>query len=237
MGTGIVKLLTIGGFGIWYLIDLIMTLAGATRDKQGLALVGRDQGKNKMIAWIVSGVVLILSMGVGGNNVSNNLKTIQANNGVGGYHQTALATTSATDGGDDLQGQDVETPEASDPAAGEGDAPTPAPTSATAEPTWVPLADSTGKGDGKSKSFHVVATGESIRVTYESTVTKGQSGKAKFELYAVPVGGDVADIQPFFTAADTEKGNWLGQAPEGDYEIVVKAKGFDSWKIQVSQLR
>lgn len=38
IGTGILKLITLGGFGIWYLIDLIMVLAGATRDKQGLKL-------------------------------------------------------------------------------------------------------------------------------------------------------------------------------------------------------
>src|SRR5699024_9614775 len=34
IGTAIAKLLTAGGFGIWALIDLIMHLIGATRDKQ-----------------------------------------------------------------------------------------------------------------------------------------------------------------------------------------------------------
>lgn len=35
IGTGIVQLLTLGGLGIWALIDLIMILAGAFKDKKG----------------------------------------------------------------------------------------------------------------------------------------------------------------------------------------------------------
>ncbi|HEX6366583.1 MAG TPA: TM2 domain-containing protein [Agromyces sp.] len=52
VGTGIVKLLTIGGFGIWWLIDLILTLAGVQRDKEGRLLP--DYEEHKMIAWIIT---------------------------------------------------------------------------------------------------------------------------------------------------------------------------------------
>ena len=38
VGTGILQLLTLGGIGIWVLIDLIMIAAGSFRDKQGLRL-------------------------------------------------------------------------------------------------------------------------------------------------------------------------------------------------------
>ena len=36
IGTGILKLVTLGGLGIWWLIDLIIIAVGAMRDKQGL---------------------------------------------------------------------------------------------------------------------------------------------------------------------------------------------------------
>ncbi|WKU04371.1 TM2 domain-containing protein [Micromonospora sp. HUAS LYJ1] len=39
VGTGVLQLITIGGFGIWAFIDLIMILVGAFRDKQGQPLV------------------------------------------------------------------------------------------------------------------------------------------------------------------------------------------------------
>jgi hypothetical protein len=35
IGTGILKLVTGGGFGIWWLIDFIMAVAGARKDKEG----------------------------------------------------------------------------------------------------------------------------------------------------------------------------------------------------------
>lgn len=66
VGTGIIKLLTFGGLGVWYLIDLIMVLAGAMRDKNNLALEGYD--KTKLIAWIVTGVVVLASVAVGASN-------------------------------------------------------------------------------------------------------------------------------------------------------------------------
>lgn len=36
IGTGILMFLTVGGLGIWALIDLIMIIVGAFKDKQGL---------------------------------------------------------------------------------------------------------------------------------------------------------------------------------------------------------
>lgn len=41
IGTGILKLITLGGIGIWYLIDLIMVLYGAARTKAGQPVKGR----------------------------------------------------------------------------------------------------------------------------------------------------------------------------------------------------
>ena len=60
VGTGIAKLITFGGLGIWALVDLILVLANKTRDKQGLPLEGYD--KHKKMALIVTGVVILLSI-------------------------------------------------------------------------------------------------------------------------------------------------------------------------------
>jgi hypothetical protein len=35
IGTGILKLVTGGGFGIWWIIDFIMAVAGSRKDKEG----------------------------------------------------------------------------------------------------------------------------------------------------------------------------------------------------------
>ncbi|HLS33896.1 MAG TPA: TM2 domain-containing protein, partial [Brevibacterium sp.] len=64
IGTGILKLITFGGLGIWALIDLIMVLVGATRDKEGRPLAGYDQ--HKMLAWIVTVVLIVVGWGVSG---------------------------------------------------------------------------------------------------------------------------------------------------------------------------
>ncbi|MEA5060440.1 hypothetical protein SDC9_186328 [bioreactor metagenome] len=38
VGLGILKLITVGGFGIWWLIDIIMIATGKMTDKAGNAL-------------------------------------------------------------------------------------------------------------------------------------------------------------------------------------------------------
>lgn len=60
IGTGIVKLITFGGVGVWWLIDLILVLAGATRDRAGSPLEG--YAKHRKVAWIITGAVLALSL-------------------------------------------------------------------------------------------------------------------------------------------------------------------------------
>ncbi|WP_424446365.1 NINE protein [Microbacterium sp. CH-015] len=66
VGTGILKLVTFGGLGIWALVDLILVLAGATRDKLGRPLDG--YAKHRVVAWIVTGAVVVLSITVGAVN-------------------------------------------------------------------------------------------------------------------------------------------------------------------------
>lgn len=60
VGTGILKLVTFGGLGVWALIDLIMVLANATRDAKGNALAGYQE--HRRIAWIVTGALVVVSL-------------------------------------------------------------------------------------------------------------------------------------------------------------------------------
>jgi hypothetical protein len=74
VGTGILKLITFGGFGIWYLIDLIFILTGNATDKSGHTLDNQPASKTR--AWIISAAViaflLILSAVNGANGGSRN---------------------------------------------------------------------------------------------------------------------------------------------------------------------
>ena len=70
VGTGLLKLFTFGGLGVWVLVDLILVLTGAQRDKQGRMLAGYDP--NKKIAWIVSAALIALSMLISGVNAATN---------------------------------------------------------------------------------------------------------------------------------------------------------------------
>jgi len=71
VGTGILKLLTIGGFGIWALIDFILI---ATRSMRGVEWV--HDGKNdKRTAWILFGVAVLLGA-LGSTNANRVNQTV-----------------------------------------------------------------------------------------------------------------------------------------------------------------
>lgn len=48
VGTGILKLVTFGGFGIWVIVDLVLIMSGAMRDKQGQPM--REYARYKKFA-------------------------------------------------------------------------------------------------------------------------------------------------------------------------------------------
>ncbi|MGR0320751.1 TM2 domain-containing protein [Agromyces sp. ZXT2-3] len=58
VGTGILKLLTVGGFGIWWLVDLVLTLTNTAKDADGRRVIGTRQ--EQTIAWIVTAVGILL---------------------------------------------------------------------------------------------------------------------------------------------------------------------------------
>ncbi|WP_224093881.1 TM2 domain-containing protein [Arthrobacter sp. StoSoilB13] len=57
VGTGIAKLLTFGGLGVWALVDLILVLANKQTDKYRRPLEGYD--KHKVVALIVTAVFIV----------------------------------------------------------------------------------------------------------------------------------------------------------------------------------
>ena len=160
IGTGILKLITFGGFGVWVLIDLIIVLAGGQRDKNRRPLAGYN--KNKKIAWIATGALIALSMMIGAG--SGSPKTDNAAN----VAVPPVAASSAP--------ADSETPASEAPKPSTSPAPASSPTAAAApkpDPaaTWANShfgtftpATQTGSGDNiitlptGSKAGIVVAT-------------------------------------------------------------------------------
>lgn len=69
VGTGLLKLFTLGGLGIWALVDLIITLAGKQTDKAGHTLAGYS--KHKIVALVVTAVLLVLGAVGGGTSASS----------------------------------------------------------------------------------------------------------------------------------------------------------------------
>jgi len=66
IGTGILKLITLGGFGLWTIIDLFVIMAGAMRDKQDRELLGAREYKKfaqKTVLWyaVILGLVILVN--------------------------------------------------------------------------------------------------------------------------------------------------------------------------------
>jgi len=101
IGTGVLKLVTLGGFGIWTLIDLVVTLAGARHDKLGRPLNGTGNQTVRRLAWGVTAGAMILGIVLGSTH-----------HGVSGPDTTARDTVPAA-----VQTADADVPTSAPPAA------------------------------------------------------------------------------------------------------------------------
>lgn len=70
IGTGILKLLTFGGFGLWVLIDMVIIMTGAMRDKQGRPMLQFEEYKKfsyHVVLWfavILGAAILLGGLGI-----------------------------------------------------------------------------------------------------------------------------------------------------------------------------
>lgn len=107
IGTGILKLLTFGGLGIWVIIDLVLIMSGSMKDKQGRPM--REVARYKKFAahtvlWfaiilglfvLINGIVLIAAV--------YHLVESFSSGGSGGIENLLPTGTSVPDGFDSLQ--------------------------------------------------------------------------------------------------------------------------------------
>lgn len=69
IGTGILKLVTLGGLGVWVIVDLALVMSGAMRDKQGRSMLEFQRYKKfavrtVIIFAVVLGVTTLLTGGL-----------------------------------------------------------------------------------------------------------------------------------------------------------------------------
>lgn len=118
VGTGILKLVTFGGFGVWWLVDLILVLAGAARSKDGRPLTGYDT--HKKAAWIVTilGTIacIVFASVSAGSDGSGGTSNVAAN-APAAVAPANGASDSAADSAAASQGSDSPSPAASDTAS------------------------------------------------------------------------------------------------------------------------
>lgn len=65
-GTGFLKLITLGGFGIWAVVDLYLIMAGSMRDKQGNPMLQYQEYRRftrRVVLWfaIIMGTIVLIS--------------------------------------------------------------------------------------------------------------------------------------------------------------------------------
>ena len=214
VGTGLLKLFTFGGVGVWALIDLIITLAGKQTDKAGNSLAGYS--KNKVVAIVVT-VVLLLVGGIGGSLARASAGTTVVESGV-----EAPAVPGA--------------PLAEAPAVPlEAEAPKekPAAKEAAAKAAWVEVVSLSGAADQASQVFEL--SGKETRLVYEFTGSDPDMAIAA--IYLEKEGKDIMVDGgiPVVMLSKPESNTTALHKKAGSYFLDVKAANLDSWTVRIEE--
>lgn len=137
IGTAILKLVTFGGLGVWWLVDLIIVLTGAARDRGGRPV--RAQGSVRVVAPIVSAaVVLIGGISSAVNSAPNDEGVVASDQGASNAVVAEDAEPVPADEQPSPSPEASPEPESAEPIADEVQAEEPTQDEPTEEPTPTP---------------------------------------------------------------------------------------------------
>jgi len=210
IGTGILKLLTIGGLGIWVLVDLLIVLAGGARDKQGRPLEGHD--RLRVIAWVTTGALLLIGGIVGA---------------VGGSGSDDAPDEVAPPAAVEESTEPTETEEADEPEAAPVEAPEPT-VGDWANEKWGSFDVITQTGSGDSLiSLPAGATGGIVTATHD--------GSRNFALSVLDAAnGSTGDLLVNTIGAYSGTTAWGIHALDGGASIQIMADG--AWTVTISPM-
>ncbi|TDU26038.1 TM2 domain-containing protein [Arthrobacter sp. JUb115] len=216
VGTGLLKLLTFGGFGIWSLIDLIIILSGGMTDKFRRPLEGYAQ--HKKLAWIISIVLIAIGAVIGiSTGVSAGKAVDQAVTNTPSVVKEPTIEASATAAATE-QAAVEEEPVAEEPA----------------EATWQEVVTLDGKTDKASKVFEL--TGAEARMTYSF---KGGEDMSLGAIYILTEGTDLmkdGGLPEAMIDGPVSEETALHKTA-GKYFLDVNAANFDGWTVTIEEKR
>lgn len=218
-GTGLLKLFTLGGLGVWALVDLVMTLAGKQTDKAGNSLAGYS--KNKVVAIVVT-VALLVVGGIGGSIAGGSAGKSVAESGI-----EAPVVPAAQ------EAPDAKAPAVEKPAEKPAEKPVEKPVEKPAEAKWVEVASLSGTADQASQVFAL--SGKETRLVYDF-----KGADPDMAIAAIYLEKEGTDIMvdggiPVVMLSKPESNTTALHKKAGNYFLDVKAANLDSWTVTIEE--